>query len=147
MTIIAAIQSWIGDLDLLASEALLSVDHLGTRPPQHSIVPQPGRRVVEEYLDGSSLREYTFAIQSAFYTADDGQRLSNSGFHEDVADTFERKTVEGDLPELGEGKQATKVEAVNAGFLMQEGESGTGIYQITCRLEYEQEPMENDESE
>ncbi|MBX3004560.1 MAG: hypothetical protein KF821_01885 [Anaerolineales bacterium] len=148
MTIIEALQTWIGSFDLLAAEAPLFVDYVdaGTLT-QYAIVPLPGPPIVERYLDGSSTRQYAFAIQFAAPTADDQARLANSGFMEFLSDEFERRTADGDLPDLGDRRTAEAVEAVNSGFLAQQGESDSAIYQISCRLEYFQPAMTSDESE
>lgn len=146
-TIIAALQGWMGELPQLAPESPLFVDHVDStgRLPQYAIVPLPGTTIVERYVDGSSARQYLFALQLAAPTADDQARLANSGFREEIADEFERRTVDGDLPDLGEHRVAEALEAVDGGFLLEQGESDSAIYQITCRLEYYQEAVATSE--
>lgn len=148
MTIIQALQEWVGQFPQLAPNAPLFIDYLGEGElPQYAIVPLPGPPIVERYLDGSSTRQYPFAIQLADQTADDPARLANSGFMEELTDEFERRTVDGDLPDLGESRVAETVEVVNAGFLYEQGQSETAIYQINCRMEYFQAAVTSDESE
>jgi hypothetical protein len=67
------------------------------------------------------------------------ERIENSGFYETLADWLEEQTKAGNLPTLDAGKTAESIEAVTWGFVYQQGESATGIYQITCKLVYEQE--------
>lgn len=145
MTILSAIQTYIKTYGSLASNAPVLIDFLGSEPVHYSIVPLPGARIVESYIDGSSLREFPFAFQSMESAADDAERLANNEFYEAFADWLESQTEEGILPELGGNRTAERIEAVDAGFLFEQGESGTGVYQITCRLEYRQEPYEPDE--
>jgi hypothetical protein len=140
MSIISAIKTYLttyASTAGLVSGALVSVDWLGPTPTQYSIVPVPGTKIVESYLDGSSLREFPFAFQAAFSTADEAERIENSGFYEAFADFFETETEAGILPTLT-NKTATKIEALGWGYLFEQGQSDTGIYQIQCKLTYEQ---------
>lgn len=121
------------------ADALIHVDALGSTPIEYAVIPAPGPRKVEEYLDGKTKREYPFLIQSVFSTADEAERIENSGFYETLADWLEEQTEAGNLPTLDAGKTAESIEAVTWGFVYEQGESGTGIYQITCKLVYEQE--------
>ena len=69
---------------------------------------------------------------------DESQRLTNIGFFQAFADWLEEQTDDDNFPDLGVGKTAEKIEALDHGYLLQQGESGTGIYQVQCRLTYEQ---------
>lgn len=140
MTIISALRTYIAGYSSLTTGAPLWVDYLGKEPDQYAIIPLPGARKIEEYLNGGSLREFPFAFQATFSTAAEAERLESNGFFEAFADWLESQTNAGSLPALGTGKTALEVEATSWGFLLEQGDSQTGIYQITCRLEYEQEP-------
>lgn len=140
MTVLSAIQTYIKTYGSLVSNAPVLIDFLDAEPTKYSIVSLPGTRIIERYLDDSSLREFPFAFQSMESTADDAERLGNNEFYEAFADWLETQTAAGILPTLGTGKTAEKIEAVNAGYLFEQGESGTAIYQVTCRLEYSQIP-------
>jgi hypothetical protein len=137
MSVLSALRTYLLTYDGLKPGAVL-VDVLGSRPTEYAIIPSPGARVVEQYINGGSLRVFPFLIQSAESTADELARMENSGFYEDLADWLEEQTEAGNLPTLGAGKTAESIEAVNWAFLYEQGESGTGIYQIQCRLTYEQ---------
>jgi hypothetical protein len=138
MTIIAALQEYLKTCPELADGAGVWIDHDDTGL-SYSIVPAPGDRVLESYIDGGSLRQYAFAFQIATSTADDYERLKNAGFNEIFADWLEDQTLAGNLPDLGAKRTAVGIEAQN-GFLFEQGDSETGIYQIMCNLTYEQEP-------
>lgn len=140
MSLIASVRTYITTYSGLATGAPVLVDFLGATPTQYSIVPLTGARVVERYINGGSLREFPFAIQSTESTTDDLERIENSGFYEALADWFEAQTEAGILPILDVGKKSESIEALGWGFLFDQGESGTGIYQIQCRLTYEQVP-------
>jgi hypothetical protein len=120
----------------------LNVDYLGTALPGYSIVPLPGGGWIEggRYLTGGGVKEFLFSVQSMKSTADELERLENSGFNEIFSDWLDAQTDAGTLPELPAGKEAEKIESVGSGFLYEQGVSDTGVYQITCRLEYEVAP-------
>ena len=98
------------------------------------------RSIVESYINGGSLREFPFAFQSMASTADDLERLQNIGFYEAFADWLETQSLAGTLPTLGAKQTAEKIEALNWAYLYEQGESSTGVYQITCKLTYTQQP-------
>lgn len=139
MSMISALQTYIKTYSSLKTGAPVWVDYLGSMPTEYTIVPLPGERIVESYVDGSSYREYPFAFQSAESTADDLERLESQGFFEAFADWLESQTDEENFPILESGKTATKIESTGWGYLFQQGESQTGIYNIQCKLTYFQE--------
>lgn len=140
MSIISALRTYMATYPALASGALLLVDRLGETPIQYAIIPQAGDRVVEAYIDGSSTREFPFLFRSMESTADDLERIETSGFYEALADWFEAQTEAGVFTSLslGTGKTPEKIEADGWGYLYEEGQSATGVYQIRCRLTYGQ---------
>ena len=117
---------------------IIHIDTLGKKPTEYAIIPVPGARIVEKYLDGGSLREFPFLIQSVESTVDELERIENSGFYESLADWLEEQTDAENFPNLGTGKTAESIEAMTWGFVYEQSESQTGIYQITCKLVYEQ---------
>ena len=137
-SIIFAIQTYMQTYGEF-SDAPIWVDYLGTTPTEYSISPLPGARIVEQYINGSSLREYSFAVRSSERTAADLERMENNGFYEAFADWLEAQTEAEIFPALGTGKTPELIEATGWGYLYQEGNSDTGIYQIQCRLQYTQE--------
>lgn len=139
-TIIEALVTYLSSYSGLPSGAPVWVDFLGSEVNEFSIVPLPGPKIIDEYLDGGTLNEFAFAFQSSRSTADNPARIASSGFYELLAAWLRSQTMADDLPDLGSGRTALSIEAVNCGFLAQQGQSGTGIYQIQCKLEYEEQP-------
>ena len=140
MSIISAIKTYIQTYAGLKSGAPVWVDTIGANPTEYAIIPLAGAKVIEQYIDGGSLREYPFAFQSAEYTADELERIENNGFFEAFSDWLESQTEAGVLPALGAEKTSWSIEATGWGYLYQQGQSETGIYQVQCRLIYDQEP-------
>jgi hypothetical protein len=146
MTVISSLQTYIKTCTELEEGRPVWVNYLGADPVQYSIVPLPGTKVLEEYVNGVKIMEFPFSFQTMKRTSDDLERLANAGFFEDFSDWMDQQTESGNLPTLGAGQTAEIIEAVNHGYLFEQGESETGIYQIDCRLEYRQAKI-TDESE
>jgi hypothetical protein len=138
-TIIKALKTYMKSSSQLASGASILTDFLGKNPKNYSIVPQPGAHVIEYNVDYSSEREYPFAIQSMESTADELTRIANSGFYEALADWFETQTQDGNMPTLNSNQYPIAIQATSWAFLSEQGESTTGVYQILCKLVYDQD--------
>lgn len=138
ISVLDGIMQYLKTYTGLVSGAPVWVDFLGQTPTEYGVIPLPGARIVEKYLNGASLREFPFAFNATMATADDTTRLANSDFFETFAAWLESQTLAGTLPTLEVGKTAEAIEAVSWGYLFQQGESGTGVYQIQCRLTYGQ---------
>lgn len=139
MSIISSLKTYLAGYNELKDDAPLWVDYLGATPTEYVIVPLAGAEIVEHYINGSSLREFPFAFQSVESTADELERLETLGFYEEFAAWLESQTAASTLPTLASGQVATKIEALGRAYLYQQGESNTGIYQIQCKLTYEQD--------
>lgn len=141
MSIIESLRTYILTYSGLKTGAPLWVDHLGgPKQTGYAIVPLPGEKIVEKYIDSGSLREFPFAFQTMKSTADNLERLESVGFQEAFSDWLESQSNSDILPVLGAKKTADSIEATSWGYLYEEGESDTGIYQIICKLTYYQEP-------
>jgi hypothetical protein len=137
-TIIDGLRQYLLTYQGLDSDAPVWVDFLGENPIEYSIVPLPGDKILEMYIDGSSVREFPFAFQSVESTADDLARLESVGFFEAFAEWLESQTNSEILPTLPSGKTATAIQATSWGYLFEQGQSDTGIYQITAKITYDQ---------
>jgi len=137
MTVISSLQTYIKTYTGLKTGGPVWVNYLGPEPTEYSIVPIESK-TIEEYLNGVKIIEYSFIFQSAESTADDLERLSNAGFYEEFKDWLDSQTEDEIFPVLESGKTVELIEAVNGGYLFEQGESDKGIYQIECRLVYRQ---------
>lgn len=146
MSVIESVQDYLKSYSDLKSGAPVWVDFLSNTPVEYSIQPLPGERILESYINGSSLRAFFFAFQSMESTADDLERLGTQGFYETFADWLEEQTEIENLPTLDAGKEAESIGATGWGYLFQQGDSQTGVYQIQCRLVYKQNPIESESS-
>jgi hypothetical protein len=137
-SMISAVRTYLATYSGLATNAPLWVNYLGADPTQYAIIPLAGTKIIEQYLDGGSLREFPFAFQSMESTADELERLESIGFYEAFSAWLESQTAAGTFPTLNAGQTPETIEALTWGFLYQQGESATGIYQVTCKLTYSQ---------
>lgn len=140
MAVIDALRTYLATYSGLSAGAPLWVGYLGPEGTEYAIIPLAGDKITERYINGSSLREFPFAFQSMESTADNLARLEAIGFYEAFADWMESQSDAGTLPSLGTKKTAERIEANGWGYLFEQGQSDTGIYQITCRLIYKQDP-------
>jgi hypothetical protein len=138
VTIITALKTFMLTYPSLASGAALGVDFLGPDKVAYSITPTAGDKVLESYIDGGSLRSFPFSLQSVESTADELARIDAIGFYEALGAWFESQTLAGVLPDLGVGKSAWLIETTGWGYLHQQENPSTGVYQVQCRLVYEQ---------
>src|SRR5512138_1699152 len=98
MSLIAAVKTYLLTYSGLEAAAALLIDVLGKEPTQYALVPLPGNPIVESYLDGSTQRQFLFALQSQESTADDAARTANYEFYEGFAAWIETQNAAGTFP-------------------------------------------------
>lgn len=138
MSILSAVQEYISGYSALKAGAPVWVNYLGTVPTEYAIVPLAGSRIIETDIVGNSIREFPFALQSMESSADELERIETQEFYEAFAEWLDSQTEAEDIPTLDTGKTATKIEALGWAYLFEQGNSSTGVYQIQCKLTYEQ---------
>ena len=138
MSLIQSVRDYLLTYEGLDDDAGFLIDVLNATPTQYALVPLPGVKIIESYLDGSSLRQYPFALQSMDSIADDAARIQVNEFYEAFSDWLESQSEAEILPTMDSGKTPESIEAIGQPVLFQFGESGTGIYQLQCRLVYKQ---------
>ena len=138
MSILQAIKNYMLLFPLLQEDAPLLSDHADGSEVQYSIIQLPGTRVLEEDLAGNQACQYTFAFQSTESTLDELQRFANADFYEQLSNWFISQSLQEILPTLSDDQTPELIETITGGYLMQE-ETGTGVYQIQCRLLYNQQ--------
>lgn len=134
-TIIDALTKYFIKCDLLRDGAM-RVDYLGEKPVEYTLETMPTDPIMKRYADGSTVRQYLFAFGSReYYSQDRLQNIKNSGFYEKLSDWVEAKSKAGELPELPDGMEATKMQVVSSGYLY-DGSLKNARYQIQLRLVY-----------
>lgn len=134
-TIIQALEKYFLQYELL-KKGSFRVDYLGEKPVEYAIEVLPTDPIIKRYADGSTVRQYLFAFGSReYYTQDRLQNIQNSGFYEELAEWVESKSRAGELPEMPEGMEATKMQVISSGYLY-DGSLANARYQIQLRLVY-----------
>ena len=92
--------------------------------------------VIQEYLDGSSIRQYKFTFGSReYYSLDRLENIQNSTFYENLCNWIESQSKAGVLPEMPEKCEAEKL-IVDAPGYMFDATMTTARYQIQLTLQY-----------
>ena len=140
--IIESIRDFIKECPHLSEFAgVIGVESLDADPVCYAIESVPVSPVVKRYTDGSSVRQFAFNFLSkAPYNNDVLENIENCGFFEHFSDWMEERTITKDLPKMGSGKTAKKIQAMSPGYLFNE-EGNQAFYQIQCKLTYFQERM------
>lgn len=139
MSILSALQDYLKTYGGISAKPVWA-EYLGALPGQYSVVPLPGQRTIETYLNNSRLKAFPFALESTVSDADDVTRLENNSVYESFADWLDTQSDASNFPTLPEKHSAEKIEATSSGFLMERTASDTGIYHIVCMLTYTQTP-------
>ena len=90
-------------------------------------------------MDGSTVRQLNFIFASREYFGRElAENLDIDEFYEKFSEWLEECSMEKNLPVLGEGKEARKIEATTHGYVFDASET-LAQYQIQCKLTYFQE--------
>lgn len=136
--IIESVRDFVLTCPFLA-DGRVNIDYSGVKPTEYSVDGTPINNIVKRYIDGSSVRQFGFIFGSVErYGPDVRNNILNNGFYEDFEKWLNTKSKAGVLPELGENRQAMKIEAQSTGYLFDNGDD-TARYQIQCRVEYFEE--------
>mgnify|MGYP007012479988 CR=1 FL=1 len=138
MSLIQSVVNYVTACPLL-SEGYMRVDNLGPDPVEYGIAVLPGSPIVKKYIDGSSIRQYLFAVTSReYYSIDMLANIANSEFYEDLADWFEEQNAAKSFPDFGTGKTVQRIELVTSGYLYSTDRK-TARYQLEVRIIYHKE--------
>ena len=138
MSIIQSVVDYVTACPLLA-EGYMRVDNLGTEPVEYGIAVLPNDPIGKKYVNGSSIRQYLFAVTSReYYSIDMLANIDNSEFYEDLADWFEEQNAARNYPEFGAGKTVQRIELVTSGYLYSTDRK-TARYQLEIRIIYYKE--------
>jgi hypothetical protein len=120
----------------LLKNGLLRVDSLGSKPVEYVVEVLPCDPIVKQYVDGSSIRQYLFAIGSReYYALDMVQNISNSKFYEQLQQWFEEQNARENFPDIGDDKEMQEIQLVTSGYLFATDRK-TARYQMQFRLVY-----------
>ena len=135
MTVIECVRAWLRLYPGLKKR--LDVDFLGEDADTYSIDTIPCEEVLKRYKDGSTVKQFQFAVSSRrAYEQNIKQNVSNLKFFEDLTKWIETKVNARELPEMDSNRKALKMVVTSTAYPFIVSEDGKARYQIQMRLEY-----------
>lgn len=114
----------------------INVDFLPEEEKSYAVEVVPAQQIIRSYVDGSALCQCLFTVASReTFSEEARQQLDNLDFYWKLSDWLKEKTMEKDLPDLGEGVEALSIRATTDGYVLS-NDSNFARYQIQCRMEY-----------
>lgn len=115
----------------------LDVDFLDENEDTYSLDTIPSTEIVKKYRDGSTVRQFQFAVASRrLYDQNIEQNLDNLDFFEKLTEWVENKMAARELPVMDNDRTALKIEVTSSAYPFIVSEDGKARYQIQMRLEY-----------
>lgn len=135
MTVIESLRTWLRGYSGLKGR--LDVDFLGEEEDTYSVDTIPSEEVIKRYHDGSTKKQFLFAVSSRrAYDQNIQQNIDNLQFFEDLTAYVESKARARELPEMGENRIPLKIVVTSTAYPFIVSEDGKARYQIQMRLEY-----------
>lgn len=135
MTVMENVRAWLRQYPGLNGR--LDVDFLDEDADTYSIDTIPCEEIIKRYKDGSTLKQFQFAISSRrYYEQNIAQNLSNLDFFEKLTAWIEQKAQQHELPEMDNNRTALKIIVTSTAYPFDVSEDGKARYQQQMRLEY-----------
>ena len=136
MTIIGGVRDWLKRFDGFA-DGRINVDFLPDDAKTYSVDAIPAKEVIKKYMDGSSVRQFLFAVSSREFNGGDIlQSLDNHAFYESLSAWLERQCKRRDFPQIGENRRVQAIEISSTAYPFVVDDHGTARYQLQLRLTY-----------
>ncbi len=136
MTIIEGLREWLRTCPALA-DSRLNVDFLPEEAKTYSVDAVPCKEVIKKYMDGSSKRQFMFAIASReFSGANIAENIDTHAFYEALSAWVEVQCKRRAFPGLGEIRRAQSIEVSSTAYPFIVDEHGTARYQLQLVLTY-----------
>lgn len=135
MTVMENVRAWLRQYPGLNGR--LDVDFLDEDADTYSIDTIPCEEIIKRYKDGSTIKQFQFAISSRrYYEQNIAQNLSNLDFFEKLTEWVEQKAQQHELPEMDNNRTAQKIVVTSTAYPFEVSEDGKARYQQQMRLEY-----------
>ena len=133
---IEKIREYFIENNIIDSKSRINVDFLGEKAEEFAIIPMPVNPILEQYVNGSSLRQFQFQLISCnHYGADVMQNMANSTFYEKLYDLIESNNNKRVYPQI-DGIES--IECLNNGAIV-DATTNTARYSIQMRINYYKE--------
>lgn len=135
MTVIECVRNWLRQYPDLKGR--LDVDFLDEKADTYSIDTIPGEEIIKRYKDGSTLKQFQFAVSSRrFYGQDIKQNIKNLAIFEGLTAWIEQKSRAREFPQMDNNRTALKIVVTSTAYPFIVSEDGKARYQLQMRLEY-----------
>jgi hypothetical protein len=135
MTVMENVRAWLRQYPGLNGR--LDVDFLDEDADTYSIDTIPCEEIIKRYKDGSTIKQFQFAISSRrYYEQNIAQNLSNLDFFEKLTAWIEQKAQQHELPEMDNNRTALKIIVTSTAYPFDVSEDGKARYQQQMRIEY-----------
>lgn len=137
MTVMESVRAWLRTYPGLTGR--LDVDFLDEAADTYSVDTIPGEEIVKRYRDGSTVKQFQFAVSSRrSYDQNIKQNLSNLEFFEGLTAWVEEKARARELPKMDGNRTAQRIIVTSTAYPFIVTEDGKARYQLQMRLEYYQ---------
>lgn len=134
-SIIQGLVSYFNRCPLL-HDGVFYVDGLGQEAIGYMIETGVTAPIVEQYIDGSSIRQYQFNFGSReYYSLDRLQAIQNSKFYERLSNWIEEQSNMGILPDMPEKCHPEKITVQSPGYMF-DASMTNARYEIQLMLQY-----------
>ena len=135
MTVMENVRTWLRQYPGLNGR--LDVDFLDEDADTYSIDTIPCEEIIKRYKDGSTIKQFQFAVSSRrYYEQNIKQNLSNLEFFEGLTAWVEEKAQQRELPQMDNNRTALKIIVTSTAYPFVISEDGKARYQLQMRLEY-----------
>lgn len=135
MTVMECVRTWLRQYPGLNGR--LDVDFLDENADAYSIDTIPCEEIIKRYKDGSTIKQFQFAVSSRrYYEQNIKQNLSNLEFFEGLTAWVEQKAQQRELPQMDNNRTALKIIVTSTAYPFVVSEDGKARYQLQMRLEY-----------
>ena len=135
MTVMENVREWLRQYPGLNGR--LDVDFLDENADTYSIDTIPCEEIIKRYKDGSTIKQFQFAVSSRrYYEQNIKQNLSNLEFFEGLTAWVEQQAQERKLPQMDNNRTALKIIVTSTAYPFVISEDGKARYQLQMRLEY-----------
>lgn len=135
MTVMECVRDWLKQYPNLKGR--LDVDFLDEDAETYSLDTIPCEEVIKRYRDGSTMKQFQFAVSSRrYYEQNISQNLSNLEFFEGLTAWVEERAHLRELPAMDNNREAQKIIVTSTAYPFEVSEDGKARYQTQMRLEY-----------
>lgn len=138
-SMIAAVRQYVQSCPYMQEFGRVNIDWLDKKAKSFAIETTPMAPIIKSYINGDAVKQFGFLIATReAYGPDLLQNADNIAIFERIAKWFREQSTNDDLPDLGAGREAQKIEALTDGYAYQTS-IDTARYQMQCRVVYYEE--------